>query len=196
MLLGVFFASSPETYRRGILHLVPKPRRRRAGEVMDAVAGAVQKWLVARLIIMAVTFCTTWAGLSLIGVPFALGLAVLSAVVTFVPYVGPYISGGVAVLVALLDGPQTALYTAGLYLALENLQGWTLEPLVESRLTSAPPGLLLSAQVVLGLLLGAAGFVLASPLVVALTVLVQTLYVQDVLGDDSVRVLGASDSDS
>jgi predicted PurR-regulated permease PerM len=190
VLLGVFFSSSPETYRHGLLYLVSKSRRQRTEEVMDAVAGAVRKWLVARLIIMAVTFCTTWGGLSLIGVPFAGGLAVLSALVTFVPYVGPYISGSVAVLVALLDGPEKALYTAGLYLALENVQGWTVEPLVEARLTKAPPGLLLSAQVVLGLLLGATGFVLASPLVVALTVLVQTLYVQDVLGYNDLRVLG------
>ena len=195
VLLAVFFASSPETYRGGLLHLVPKPRRQRAAEVMDAVSAAVRKWLVARFIIMAVTLCTTFAGLTLIGVPFAGGLAVLSALVVFVPYVGPYISGGVAVLVALLDGPQTAIYTAVLYLALENVQGWTVEPLVESRLTAAPPGLLLSAQVVLGLLLGAVGFVLASPLVVALTVLVQTLYVQDVLHDDGVRVLGEPEPD-
>ena len=152
---------------------------------MATVATAVRHWLVARLLIMVTTFGLTWAGLGLLGVPFAGGLAVLSALVVFVPYVGPFISGGVAVLVALLEGPQLALYTALFFVALENLQGLTIEPLVESKLTSAPPGLLISAQIVLGLLLGAVGFILASPLVVALTVLVQMLYVQDVLGDDT-----------
>lgn len=185
VLLGVFLAASPDTYRRGLLHLVPKGRRPRATEVMAAVTAAVRRWLVARLIIMATTFALTWGGLTLLGVPFAGGLAVLSALVVFVPYVGPFISGAVAVLVALLEGPQLALYTALFYLALENLQGLTIEPLIESRLTAAPPGLLVGAQVVLGFLLGAVGFVLASPLVVALTVLVQMLYVQDVLGDDA-----------
>jgi predicted PurR-regulated permease PerM len=189
ILLGVFFAASPKTYRRGILHLVPKARRPRILEVMEAVVESVRKWLVARLLIMMTTFVLAWGGLSLLGVPFAGGLAVLSALAVFVPYIGPFIGGGVAAVVALLDAPQLALYTVLFYVVLENVQGLTIEPLLESHMTDAPPGLLLSAQVVLGLLLGAIGFVLASPLVVALTVLVQMLYVEDALGDD-VRVLG------
>ncbi len=188
-LLGVFFAATPGVYRRGILYLVPPARRQRAAEVMSAVAGAVHRWLVSRLLIMAITLCTSYIGLALIGVPFAGGLAVLSALVVFVPYIGPYVSGGAAALVALLVSPETALYTVAFYLAVENLQGWTIEPMIESRFTSAPPGLLLSAQVILGVLLGAVGILLATPLAVAATVLVQMLYVQDVLGDD-IRVLG------
>lgn len=192
VLLGVFFAASPDMYRRGVLHLVPRARRGRAVEVIETLVTAVRHWLVARLIIMGTTFVLTWGGLSLIGVPFAGGLAVLSALVVFVPYVGPFISGSVAVLVALIEGPQLALYTALFFLALENIQGLTLEPVIEARLTAAPPGLLLSAQVVLGYLLGPLGFVLASPLVITLAVLVQTLYVQDAL-DDETPALGEED---
>jgi len=189
LLLGVFFAATPETYRRGMLHLIPRGRRARIDEIATAVARGVHKWLLSRLAIMALTFCTSYIGLALIGVPFAGGLAVLSALVVFVPYVGPYISGSAAALVALLDGPQTALYTIAFYIGVESLQGWTIEPIIEARATSAPAGLLLSAQLVLGLLLGALGVVLASPLAVAATVMVQMLYVQDALGDE-VRVLG------
>ena len=196
LLLGVFLAASPDTYRRGLLHLVPPVRRPRAREVIATVAAAVRRWLAARLIIMLTTFVLTWAGLSLLGVPFSGGLAVLSAIVVFVPYVGPFISGSVAVLVALLEGPQLALYTAMFYLALENVLGLTLEPIVESHLTAAPPGLLVSAQIVLGFLLGAVGFILASPLVVGLTVLVQMLYVQDVLGDDTPALGNEKDGGS
>ena len=184
LLLGVFFAASPETYRGGLLRLVPQARRPRLAEVLAAVVEAVRRWLVARLLVMAATFVLTWVGLSLLGVPFAGGLAVLSALAVFVPYVGAFIGGGVAVVVALLEGPQLALYTALFYLVLENVQGVTIEPLLESYMTKTPPGLLLSAQVILGLLLGAVGFVLASPIVVALVVLVQMLYVEDVLGDE------------
>lgn len=192
VLLGVFFAASPERYRRGLVRLVPPARRARADEVAHAVTVAVRHWLVARLIIMGTTFVLTWAGLSLIGVPFAGGLAVLSALVVFVPYVGPFISGSVAVVVALIEGPQLALYTALFYLALENVQGFTLEPIIEARLTSAPPGLLLGSQVVLGFLLGPVGIVIASPLVIALAVVVQMLYVQDGLGDET-PALGEED---
>ena len=194
VLLGVFLAVSPDTYWQGALHLVPPAHRARAREVLTCVAQAVRQWLVARLLIMGLTFVLTFGGLSLLGVPFALGLAVLSALVVFVPYIGSYVSGAAAVLVALLDGPQTALYVALFYLALENVQGLTVEPLIESRMTAAPPGLLLTAQIVLGVLLGIPGIVLASPLVVATTVLVQMLYVEDMLGDHAMHVLGSGES--
>lgn len=193
ILLGVFLAAHPATYRQGVLHLVPHARRARIGDVLDAVARAVRQWLAARLIAMVLTFFVAWGGLTLIGAPFAGGLAVLSSLVVFIPYIGPYISGSVAVLVALLDGPQTALYVGLFYIAMENIQGLTIEPLIEARLTSAPPGLLVASQIVFGVLLGPVGIILASPLVIALTVAVQMLYVKDLLDDQYVEVL-AKDS--
>ncbi len=189
LLVGAFFAAAPGTYRRGLLHLVPRHRRQRGGEALDAVVRAVRKWLIARLIAMTSTFVLTFIGLTIVGVPFTLGLAFIAGLAAFIPYIGAYIGGSVGVLVALSQGPQTALYAALVYVAIENGQGWTVEPLVESRMTAAPPALLLGAQVVLGTLLGAGGLILASPLVVVLAVLVQMLYVEDVLGDH-VEVLG------
>ena len=139
---------------------------------------------------MVLTFGVAWAGLTVIGVPFPLGLAVLSGLAVFIPYVGSYASGTVAVVVALLDGPQTALWTAAFFVVQENVLGQVVEPLIEARLTAAPPALLIAAQVVLGTLLGLPGILLASPLVIAAAVAVQMLYVNDALGD-SVHVLGS-----
>lgn len=195
LLLGIFMSARPATYRTGVLRLVPLDRRERASEVIAAVVRAVRQWVLARIIIMIGTFFVVWAGMSLIGVPFAAGIGLLTGLVVFVPYVGPYISGSVAVLVALLDSPQTALWAAAFYLTVESVQSWVFEPMIESRMTAAPPALLLTGQIVFGLLFGVAGFILASPLMVALTVLVQTLYVQDVLGDREAKVLGAPDDD-
>lgn len=190
VVLGLFLASSPATYRRGLLHLVPPARRRRVGEVLTAVGQAVRKWLAARLIVMVITFGVAYAGLSLIGVPFPLGLAVLSGLVVFIPYVGSYLSGTVAILVALLASPQVALYTAIFFLVQENVLGQVVEPLIEARMTAAPPALLIASQVVFGTLLGVPGILIASPLVIATAVAVQMLYVNDALGDD-VHVMGA-----
>lgn len=189
VLVGAFFAAAPATYRKGILHLVPLDRRARVGDVLDSITHALRKWLFARLIAMGLTAVFTYIGLTIVGVPFTLGLALIAGAAAFIPYIGAYIGGAVGVLVALTDGPQTALYALLVYVAIENIQGWTIEPLIESRLTAAPPALLLGAQVVLGMLLGIGGVILASPLVVCLAVMVQMLYVEDTLGD-RVDVLG------
>ena len=195
VVMSLFLAAQPATYRGGLLHLVPPARRARAGEVLSAVVRAVRRWLAARLIVMVLTFGVAWAGLTVIGVPFPLGLAVLSGLAVFIPYVGSYASGTVAVVVALLDGPQTALWTAAFFVAQENVLGQVVEPLIEARLTAAPPALLIAAQVVLGALLGLPGILLASPLVIAAAVAVQMLYVNDALGD-SVHVLGSGQDGS
>ena len=193
-LIGVYLALSPKTYRQGLLRLVPIPRRERANEVIQAVIRAVRGWLVARITIMAITFVSSYIGLVWIGVPFAGGLAVVSAFAVLIPYVGAWISGTLAVLVALLVSPEIALYTALFYFGVQTLQGWTIEPLIEARYTAAPPALLLMAQVVLGLLLGAVGVLLASPIIIVVVILVQMLYVQDTLGDTSVHVLGSPET--
>ena len=190
VVLSLFLAGSPATYREGLLHLVPPARRARLGEVLTAVVQAVRKWLAARLIAMVVTFGIAWAGLTFVGTPFPLGLAVLSGLVVFIPYVGSYLSGAVAILVALLAGPQVALYTGIFYLVQENVLGQIVEPLIEARMTAAPPALLIAGQVVFGALLGIPGILIASPVIIATAVAVQMLYVNDAL-DDHVHVLGS-----
>ncbi len=183
LLLGAFIAASPSTYWCGVVHLVPEVHRSRAQHIMTILARAVRHWLTARLIVMAITFTLTYIGLTIINMPFAVGLSFVAALAAFVPYIGAYLGGAVGVLVALTQDPQLALYALIVYLIIENVQGMTIEPLIEARLTSAPPGVLLAAQIVLGVLLGLPGLIIASPLAVMVMVLVQMLYVQDVLHD-------------
>jgi predicted PurR-regulated permease PerM len=88
-----------------------------------------------------------------------------------------------AVLLALMHSPTQALYVILLYLAIQTVESYVLTPLVQRRTVSLPPALTISAQVALGVLLGGLGLVLATPLTVALLVLIQRLYIEDTLGD-------------
>jgi predicted PurR-regulated permease PerM len=71
----------------------------------------------------------------------------------------------------------------GLYLGVQGLESYVLTPLVEKQAVSLPPALTITAQVLLGLLAGGLGLVLAAPLTATAMVLVQRLYVEDVLHD-------------
>jgi predicted PurR-regulated permease PerM len=70
-----------------------------------------------------------------------------------------------------------------LYLGVHLIEGYVLVPLVQRRAAHLPPALTLSAQVILGVLAGFLGLLLATPLVAAVFVLVRTIYVEDMLGD-------------
>ena len=121
-------------------------------------------------------------GLSLIGVKSPLALGLLAALLTFVPFLGPLIAAIVAILVSVADGILTAAWVALLYIGIQIVEGM-LEPIVQQRAVYLPPVLLLVSQLALGVLVGFVGVVLATPLAAALMVMVQMLYVEDVLQD-------------
>jgi predicted PurR-regulated permease PerM len=123
----------------------------------------------------------TGLGLWVIGVPMWLPLAILAALLNFIPNFGPIIAAVPALLIALANDPTDALWVAGLYVLAQNLEGYLIMPLVQRRAVEMPPALTIMSQVLLGMLLGPLGVVLAAPLTAAALVLIKMLYVQDTL---------------
>lgn len=182
LLMAVFLAAQPALYVDGMVRLVPIPRRRRAREVLDAAGHTLRRWLVGQLVLMLVVAVLTSIGLWALGVPFALALGLLAGLLTFVPYLGPILALVPAALVALSEGTLLAAYVVALYIGVQIVEG-LLEPLVQQRAVYLPPALLIFAQIVLGILIGPLGVVLATPLAAAAMVAVNLIYVEDVLGD-------------
>lgn len=194
LFLGVYLAVDPGLYRRGLLHLVDKRHRARAGEVLVKAGVALRGWLKGQFIAMAIVGVLTTVGLLILGVPLALALGLIAFAFSFVPYIGPIASFVPAILVAFIQSPQLALYTAGLYLVVQSVESYLVTPLVQQRIVSLPPGVLIFFQVLLGALAGVVGVALATPLAVVTLVLVQMLYVEDVLDDHTVEVLGEGEA--
>jgi predicted PurR-regulated permease PerM len=189
LFIGIYGAADPHSYVSGIVHLTPKQNRARAREVIDALAHALRWWVVGRLTMMSVVGVLTTLGLWVSGVPNALALGLLAALLSFVPYVGPILSFFPAVLVALTVSLTKVLYVVLVFGLVQTLESYVVTPLVQQRAVSMPPVILITAQIALGVIAGATGVLLAAPLAVVVIVLLQMLYVEDVLGD-SVHVLG------
>lgn len=178
---GIYLAAQPELYRVGMLKLVPARGRALAAQALDASGRALRLWLLGRIVSMSVVGLLTWLGLTIIGVPSALALGLLAALLEFIPFIGPILSAVPAVLLAFAESPETAIWTALLFLVIQQFEGNVLEPLVQQRAVDLPPVLLLFALVAGGLVFGVAGVVLAAPLTVVLYVMVKRLYVQEAL---------------
>lgn len=86
-----------------------------------------------------------------------------------------------AVLLAFMEGPQQALYVAGLCIVIQQVEGNLLMPFVQRWAVNLPTVLGIVAAVIFGLLFGLAALILATPLMVVLMVLVERLYVEAVL---------------
>jgi predicted PurR-regulated permease PerM len=190
--IGLYLAAQPQLYVTGVKRLFPLSSRERVGEVMDAIGAALWRWLGGRFGLMLINGGLTALGLWLLGVPLAFVLGVLAGVLNFIPNFGPWIAAVPAVMIALLQGPRYALYTAVLYLILQSVDGYILTPLVDRRSVELPPVLTITAQVLLGAAFGFVGILLASPFTAAAMIAIEMIYVEDVLGDRSVVYRAAS----
>ena len=182
--VAVFIAVDPRTYRRGIMHLVPHRARAKASEVMDAMGVTLRRWLVAQLIGMLVIGAITTVVLLLLGVRAAVALGIIAGILEFVPYFGPIISAVPAIAMGFLDGPEKALWVAVAYLAIQQIEGNLLMPLLMQEGLDLPPVLTILAQAVMALVFGFIGLLIAVPLLGTIMVPVKLLYVQDVVGDE------------
>lgn len=178
---GIFLAARPKLYRTGLIKLVPEEGRGRTAQALDDVWRALRLWLAGRLAAMVLVGLLTGFGLWLIGVPAALTLGLVAGLLEFIPFIGPILAAIPAILLALLIDPITALWVAGLYLVVQQMEGNVISPIVQHRAVDLPPALLLFSLVALGLVFGILGVLLAEPLTVALFVLVKRLYVRETL---------------
>lgn len=181
VVTALFLASSPTLYTHGLTKLFPVHKRTRILEVLDKCYTTLRKWLVAMLLAMALIGVSTAIGYSLLGLPLAFALAFIAFLFAFVPNIGPLLAGVPAVLIGLMEGGQMALYVVLVYGGIQLIESYIITPIIFKRSVDLPPALLLFFQVLLGLLLGGLGLLLAAPILAVLMVLVQELYVKDVL---------------
>jgi len=189
LFLGIYMALAPELYISNVVRLFPIRKRPRMRQVFESLGTALRWWLVGRAASMLVVGILTALGLWIAGVPVPLALALIAALMAFVPFLGPVLGAIPAVLVALVESPVKVLYVIIVFTFVQLLENYFITPLIQQRAVSMAPALLITVQIVMAILFGAMGVLLATPLAVVFIVLVQMLYIHDVLGD-RIRLLG------
>lgn len=192
VLLAIYFASEPRLYSDGLAKLFPIPHRPRAQEVFAAIGETLRWWLIGKVASMIFIGILTWIGLSIIGVPMALTLGLIAGLLSFIPNFGPIISAVPAVLFAFIISPISALYAAGLFIGVQIIESNLVTPFIERRTVELPPALTVVFQLGLAVTIGGLGLVLATPLLAVVVVLVQMVYLEDILGDRKTAVASGS----
>jgi len=181
LFIGCYLAAQPRLYQRGFMRLLPPKAKERADDVLDEVGRVLRRWLIGRLITMAVVGVAAGIGLWWLEIPQAFTLGLLSGFLEFVPYFGPILSALPALLVAFNVDPTHAIYVLVLYVIIQSAEGYLLSPLIEQRTVALPPALVIFATLLMGALAGPLGIILASPLTATGLVAVRLLYVEDVV---------------
>ena len=184
MFLTIYIAADPKVYHDGLMHLFPHGARRRAGEVLTAMATVLRKWLVAQLIAMLVIGAVTTIALLVLKVEAALPLGILAGLMEFIPTVGPLLSAVPAVAMGFVDSPEKALTIALVYMGIQFLENHLLIPILMKEGIDIPPAVTILAQALMAMVFGFLGLLVAVPMTAAAMVAIKMLYVQDVVGDD------------
>jgi len=179
IVAGVYLAAQPGRYIGGFVRLFPAAGQIRLRPALTTLGVALRLWLVGQLFAMALVGILAGLGLWLIGIPSALALGLIAGLLEFVPVVGPIASAVPAVLLAMLVGWEESLMVAGLYLAIQQMEGYVITPLVQQRAVDLPPAFMLFSLIALGTVFGIPGVLLAAPLTVVLYVGLKTLYLRE-----------------
>ena len=184
VFLAIYIAAEPDVYHGGLMHLFPHHARKRAGEVLSAMATVLRRWLVTQLIAMLAIGTITTGVLLALDVKAAFALGALAGLLEFVPTIGPILSAIPAVAMAFLDSPDKALAVALAYGAIQFIENHLLIPLLMKGGVNIPPALTIVSQALMAMLFGFLGLMVAVPLLAAIMVPVKMLYVEGVVGDD------------
>lgn len=168
-LLLTFFFLRDSDRAAGLAHAIAP---RGTGDLVEAMGRrafeAVQGFMRGTTFIALIDAICITAGLLILSVPGAVGLGALVFVGAYIPYLGAFISGTVAVLVALADrGFVIALWALGVVLAVQVLEGHVLQPMIQSRTVQMHPATIMIAITAGAGVAGLLGMLLAVPVCAA-----------------------------
>lgn len=179
LFIAIFFTIAPQSYIKGIVELIPVKGQKKANEVIDKLSRQLRNWIKGKLFSMFIVFVLTAIGLAIIGIPLWLVLALLAGLISFIPNFGPLLALIPAVLVGLMQSPQTAALVVGLYVFIQFVESNFITTLVQQKLLNLPPALIIITQLLMGALTGGWGLILATPIIVIVIVLIQELYIKE-----------------
>ncbi|OZF06561.1 AI-2E family transporter [Rhodococcus sp. 15-1154-1] len=180
LFILIFFLYGGDQIWEFVTRLAPTGARRRIRLAGSQGFGSLVGYVRATVAVAAADAIGIGAGLAILGVPLALPLASLVFIGAFIPIVGAFVTGFVAVFIALVTkGWLTALITLGIVVAVMQLEGHVLQPLLLGRAVRLHPLAVVLAITVGILLAGIVGGLLAVPIVAVLNTAVRSLLADD-----------------
>jgi predicted PurR-regulated permease PerM len=163
---------------------VPRRWQREVLPLIDRIDATVGGWVRGQLMLVLIMSVATFTALTILGINFALIIAIATGILETIPYVGPYAAGGLAVFVALVQ-PTTpfgwsnvtlALVVALIYTAFRQLEDYVVVPFVMGHAVKLHPMLVLFAAFAGAALAGVLGLFLAVPTVAIVKLLLEFIW--------------------
>jgi len=178
LFLGLYIMIDRDRLRGGLFAAVPRSHHIRLSRIMMSLETIVGSYIRGQMITCLMMAVFTFILLTACGVENALALAVFAGMADVLPYIGPLLSMGPAVLAALPHGPVVTLVVLVLMGAYEEFESRVLIPRIYGRALRLPSSVVLLALLAGGTLMGILGALLALPVAAAAMMLIEELRVE------------------
>lgn len=178
LITALYIAINPSPLVRGLLRLVVPEQRDNALRIMERIRAAWMGWLRGVALDMLVLGGLLFVGMTIIGLPFAVGFAVFSALMTVIPNYGSVISAIPPILYGLTRSFREGVLVAVVYVVVNQIEGNVALPLIMGRSVSMHPALVAIGVLIVGSLFGVLGLFLSIPLISLALILIEEIWIR------------------
>ena len=170
IVIGIFLASEPRLYDRGIAWMLPLRARAGFYRIAAHAGFTLRRLLFGRLIAMLFEGVFTWFMLMIGGIPMAGLLGLVTGVLAFIPNIGAITSGLLMIAVGFSAGNGHGIWCIIVYFLVHNIDAYVVVPYVARRTVDIAPAVLLAMQLLMAALFGILGVLFADPILATLKV--------------------------
>lgn len=176
LILAFYFVVEKNEMIRGIGIVAPAEYQPFVMHVALKAREQMGIWLRGQLALMGSIFVLIYGALAILGIPYALVLALLAGLLEIIPFVGPMVSAIPAIVLALAVSPLHALLTALAYLVIQQIEGNILVPKIMQKVAGINPIVSVLAVLIGWRVGGIVGAVLSIPLAMAVMVFTHDVF--------------------
>ncbi len=149
------------------------------GRVISDLENRLGGWARGQLTLMFLVGFSTFIGLTIIGIPFALPLSILAGILEIIPYLGPILAAIPSIIIGFGISPVTGLLVAGLSFLIQQLENYVFVPKVMEKSVGVSPIITLIALAIGARLAGVVGMIISVPTVIMLQVFLKEYFFKD-----------------
>jgi len=171
LIFTFYFSLENERIHKFLVAVIPTNDKKNYKNLFTLIDSKLGSWLRGELILMTIIGVVTYLILRVIGLPFALPLAIIAGILEIVPIIGPIISAIPAILVALAVSPVQVVVVVVAFILIQQLEGSIVVPRVMKHAVGLDPRVVLIALLIGGKLGGPMGALLSVPVVAVIFIL-------------------------
>ncbi len=192
LLLTPYFAVSFPSVKSAVFRLLRRQHREDFVYIVNQSAELTSNYILGNLTISLVAGIVTFLGLTIIGVPYAVALAVWVATTDLIPAFGALVGAVPVLVVAALTGGEELIWSGALLVVYQQFENYILAPRVMKRAVELSPPVVIVALMVGGTLAGIVGALLALPIAALAKILITEFLIRNRI--DTVRADNGNDA--